>query len=182
VLVAATALIAIACILASVRRLAWIVAPTAFDHGLLAEALRKDGRGLENAFTSELPPGWERDLLESFGERDARAREALLGECMTDLDARTQRWARVPRVCASMAARAGFLFACIAILRTLMPSDGGRPIALGDALPPALNALCVGIAATAFCAAVHVRGRVAGRARQAGTERFLQRLEALTRA
>ena len=175
-------MIALVCIAASVRRLAWIVAPTSFDHGVLAEALRKDGKALADGLARELPPAWERDLLETFAERDPRAREALLGERMTDLEGRAQRWARVPRVCASMAARAGFLFACVALLEGVMAADAGAPVGLRDALPPALNALCVGIAATAFCAAVHVRGRVAARARQTATERLLQRLDALSRA
>ena len=174
-LAALSALVAIACVLASARRLASIVAPTQLDHALLADALRREGKPLLGSLARESPPGWERELFEAFGEKNASLREALVGERMTDLDAHVGRWARVPRVCASLAARAGFLFGALALL-------GGATsgATLRESLPAGLDALCVGIAGTAFCVAVIVRGRAAARIRAEGTGRLLKRLEALS--
>ena len=104
----------------------------------------------------------------ALAEPDARSRDALVDEQLLELDWAARRWARVPRVCASIATSAGFLFGSLALLqgssyrRTRAPRQrsGQRSIA-------ALNALAVGIAGTAFCVAVHVRARrVVERARR----------------
>lgn len=165
--------------LASARRLAWAVAPTRLDAGLLLDAVRDetDWRTLRAAVAAQPEPTWERDLFQALGEADPRSRDALVTEQLLELDWTAQRWARVPRVCASIATSAGFLFGCISLLQGLsLPSEEGSAPALGVALVSALNALTIGIAGTAFCVAVHLRTRHLVRERHQVTERLVARL------
>ena len=173
---------ALACVLASARRLAWAATPTSLDASLLFDAVRdgKDWWTLKNAVLAQPEASWERDLFQALGETDARSRDALVTEQLLELDWTAQRWARVPRVCASIATSAGFLFGCISLLQGLsLPSEEGSAPALGVALFSALNALTIGIAGTAFCVAVHLRARRVVRERHQATERLVARLLAL---
>jgi hypothetical protein len=176
-----SALVATTCVLASVRRLAWAIAPTWLDPGTLARAIAFDGGAdwppLRAAITGCRAAVWERDLLSAHEASDAYARAALIHEQLRELDWRLQRWALAPRVCARVAASTGFLFGCIALLRGLSvpPEDAGA------ALVPALDALAVGIAGASFCIAAHRRARVIVRERLAATNRLVERLEALPR-
>jgi len=180
-----SAVVALACALASARRLAWAVSPTMLDAGLLLEALTDDqawprGRAALAAFPGST---WEGDLAEALREPDPASRDALVTEQLLELDWRAQRWARVPRVCASIATSAGFLFGCIALLQGLaLPAEEGSAPALGAALFSALNALTVGIAGTAFCIAVHVRARRVVRERHQAAEKLVARLLVLADA
>jgi hypothetical protein len=185
VLALLSAIVALGCVLASIRRLAWAVAPTALDPLLLLDALEGD-RGkkrwpaLQRALT-QLPEWmWEHDLGLALKEKDSRSRDALVVEQLLELDWRAQRWARVPRVCASIATSAGFFFGSIALLQGLsLPVEEGASPDARAALFSALNALTVGIAGTSFCVAVHLRTRRTVRERLAAQERLTGRLEAL---
>lgn len=177
-----SALVALTCVAASARRLAWAVAPTSLDAGVLLDAIRspQDGRTLRDAVAGEPEPSWERDVFHALAEADPRSREALVAEQLLELDWRVQRWARVPRVCASIATSAGFLFGSIALLQGLaLPAEEGAGPAAGAALIGALNALAIGIAGTAFCVAVHLRTRRILRERVRASERLVTRLQAL---
>jgi hypothetical protein len=88
-----------------------------------------------------------------------------------------QRWALALRVCARVAASAGLLFGCIALLRGLAV----RAEDAGASLVPALDALAVGIAGASCCLAAHRRARVIVRERRATADRLVERLEALAR-
>jgi alkylhydroperoxidase family enzyme len=183
-----SAIVAIGCVLASVRRLMWTVAPTALDPAVLGQAL--SGRGesawpaLRRAAAGQPSLGWEHDL---FGVFDAAVetddeRDALVHEQLLEHDWLAQRWARVPRVCASIATSAGFFFASLALVRGLSDPAGNVGTGAGGTGAPlisALNALAVGIAGTAFCAAVHVKARRLARARREATERLVDRLRTL---
>jgi hypothetical protein len=185
------ALVAVLCVGASARRLAWAVAPIDLDPRMLAKAL---GAALEHGQGDALrralgmlmePPGdgqpdgrppvgarrfaWERDLFAALDEADRRQREALINEQLLDVEARAARWSRVPRVCASIGTSAGLLFGSLALLQGLgAPAGDGGAAATHEALSSALGALSLGIAATSFCVAVHVRAaRVARERRQA---------------
>jgi hypothetical protein len=174
-----SAIVAIACVLASVRRLAWAVAPTALDPAVLVEALRGEGArawpAIQKAAAARPALGWEHDFFAAFAAAEGDARDALVYEQLIEHDWLAQRWARVPRVCASIATSAGFLCASLALVRGLSEQDAD----VGASLVAALNALAVGIAATSFCAAVHVRARRLARARLEATERLVERLRAL---
>lgn len=182
-LAALSAVVALACALASARRLAWAVAPTALDAGMLLDAVSDARRWppLRSAIAALPGTTWEGDLLQALAERDPASRDALVTEQLLELDWTAQRWGRVPRVCASIATSAGFLFGCIALLQglavpTAPTSDDGSVPALGVALFAALNALTLGLAGTAFCVAVHVRARRLVRERHQATERLVARL------
>ena len=178
VLTVLSALVASACIFASGRRLAFAGSPAWLDPQLLVDTLREgrpgEGPMLRDAIAACEGAGWERDLIAALDVADEDLRAALVNEQLRELDWRAQRWARVPRVCASVATSAGFLFACIALTQGV-----ARPTPdVGGTLVSALDALAVGMAGTSFCIAVHVRARRAVRERLAATHRLVLRLEA----
>jgi hypothetical protein len=173
-----------ACVLASARRLAWAVAPTGLDPALLVGALaRGDGvvsiRALAQALKSDPKAEWERGLLSAFEDGDSAGRGARVNEQLTELDARAQRWIRAPRVCARMAASAGFLFASIAMLRALAASGADASEASSQTLWSAVDAVAIGLAGLSFCAAVHFRSRSVLSRRMADFDRLVGRIEAL---
>jgi hypothetical protein len=191
-----SALVAAACVLASVRRLACAVQPTWLDPQLLTVAVRDgaaagldraaagasgvpsapDWVGLRAAIAACEDATWEHDLLAALEASDEPSRVALVNEQLRELDWRAQRWARVPRVCASVATSAGFLFACVALIRAVaLPNDDGSA-----ALVSAVDALAIGMAGTSFCIAVHVRARHIVAERLAAAARFVDVLESCT--
>ncbi len=176
------AIVALACVLASGRRLAWAVAPIALEPRMLLEALAGDRadalfRALTAAVASDGRMAWERDLLDAFEEGDERQRDALVNEQLLELEGRLARFSRVPRVCASIATSAGLLFGSLALLQGLGNAEGDAEGQV--ALASALGAVSVGIAATAFCVAVHVRtGRLAAQ-RRAAIDDLVARLRRL---
>jgi hypothetical protein len=179
-----SAVVAACCVLASARRMAWAVAPASLDASVLLGVLQGDEaksrwEALQRTLTAAPEPTWERDLALALAERDPRAREAQVVQQLLELDWSAQRWARVPRVCASIATSAGIFFGSVALLRGMeMPDDGLGPPG-GTALIAALDAITVGIAATSFCIAVHLRTRQVVRERIATEERLVGRLQGL---
>jgi predicted nucleic acid-binding protein len=178
----ASAFMATACVVASARRLAWAVLPTWFDPQLLLFALRggrrEDLSRLRDAIATCDGATWELNLLAALAVADERSRIALVNEQLRELDWRAHRWASVPRVSGRVATSAGFLIACIALIRGLTLSTGD----VSAALMSALDALSVGIAGMSFCYAVHLRAQRALAERLAATERMVERLEALASA
>ncbi|HEY6460410.1 MAG TPA: hypothetical protein VIY73_09670 [Polyangiaceae bacterium] len=186
-------LVAVGCILASARRLAIASCPTTLDAGVLLAALEGKDRGAAaprvqavvldaesvTAAMAEGVAGWEKDLGAALKERDEGSRDALVEEQLVELDWVAQRWARVPRVCASIATSGGFLFGSVALLQGLaLPADEGASSQVNAALFAALDAVTIGIAATSFCAAIHVRTRRLVRDRLAGIQRLVELLRA----
>jgi hypothetical protein len=168
-------------VLASARRLAWVVAPTWTNPRLLADALTSPQgpaivAGLRDAAARDERLAWEGGVLSAIDEHDVRARAARLNEQLSELDWRAQRWSRVPQVCARVAASAGFLFGTIAVIVGLGDDTPGASRA---ALVSALDAAAIGIAGTAFCVAIHLRARRALRERLAGADRLVDQLEKL---
>jgi hypothetical protein len=173
------ALVALACVAFSARRLVIAVSPTSLDPKLLLEALPpKDDanawqRMRDAIVARDLP--WESALFAGLASASEAAREAAISEQLLELDWQSQRLTRVPRVCASIATSAGFLFASLALMRGLAEPEADT----AAALTAALDALTVGIAGTSFCVAVHLRVRRIVRERLASTERLVERLRAL---
>lgn len=163
--------------------MALVVAPTPLDLALMEKAL-VDGASLarlREALSRRPDLAWERELVEAASSsNDEAAREALLGEPLSELDWSLERWDRVPRVCASVASSAGFLCATVAVIEALaMPSDPEAGPVLGRVLAAALGAFTVGLVGTSFCAAVHLRTRGLGKARMAAADRLVERLVSL---
>jgi hypothetical protein len=174
--------VALGCVLVSARRLSLAVEATALDPDLVLDELRRGGGPEWSAVCDgvasrdDLP--WEHELFRALREADPRAREAGIDEQVLELDWRAQRWSRVPRVCASIATSAGFLFASIGLLRGLAAPTGEAP-EVRAALIGSLDALAVGLAATVFCATVHLRTRQLVRKRLAGADRLFQHMRTM---
>jgi len=171
--------ISASCVYASLRRL-WLAADaTGLDAGELASELRAtSGRaGLWGPLRAEIErePGadWERDLFTSLAA-PSEARVALVNEQLAELDYRAQRWARVPRVCASVSSSSGFLLAALAVSAALASND----VDINAALVAAINVVTIGLSGTAFCVASHVRAGAMTRARLASADALVERLEA----
>jgi hypothetical protein len=181
-----SAFVALLCATASVCRLRWAVAPTALDPVALRQIFAAEDAwpalsALRDALAGRSDLTWEHDLFAAFTEQNGSVRDARVNEQLTELDGRADRWGRVPRVCASIATSAGFLFATITLLGAMAPAVNTeqRPDAVMATLVPALNALAAGMAGTSFCAAVHVRARKARRRRMSAMDRLVERLQVL---
>jgi hypothetical protein len=174
-----SAIVACACVLACAFRLAWAVAPSSLDAGLLLQRLDGWDAGMEKAIETSLgsSPSLAPDqgLWAALACRDATERDALLNEELLDLRWRAERWARVPRVSASIATSTGFLFGCIALIEGL--SNPATLQDVGRAVTPAIDSLSVSIAGASFCIAVHMRAGRAAKQRLAAMERLVDRLQ-----
>jgi hypothetical protein len=184
---AAALAIVLMCIGASTKRLWYATNPTSLDAGQLVKELAGDkGRGryedVCRAIAETPDAEWERDLVEALGER-GEARTARINEQLAEFDYRLQRWARVPRVCASISSSAGFLLAAMAMRiglgRIDMASDDALHEALNDAALDALGVAAVGMWGTIACIAIQARARRAARDRLDATDKLVERLEAL---
>jgi hypothetical protein len=173
-----------ACVLASARRLAWAVAPMKLEPRMVLQALEGDpsGRllkGLIRVFAADERSAWERQVFTAISTADPVEREALLSEERIELEERGQRWVRVPRVCARVATSAGFLFASVALTQGMALAPGEDDLQdpqspVHAAIASALGALAIGIAAAAFCAAVHIRSKRVARERMSAISRLLE--------
>lgn len=160
------------CIAASGRRLAFAAEASGLDAKVLLAAVRQGvpWLAIADAIGEEPAAAWERDLIEALRSRQA----ALVNEQLGELDYEAQRWARVPRVCASIATSAGFLLASLAVREGLEAEHAD----VNGAIASALNAATVGIAGAAFCIAAHVRAGAMVKERLAVTDKLIERLEA----
>jgi hypothetical protein len=179
------ALVALACVLASARRLVLAVAPTGLEPRAVLRALQGDGgrsrlSALRQAVAADDRFVWERELFAAFDEPPGPHRDALVNEQLLDVEWRADRWSRIPRVCASIGTSAGLLFGSVALLQGLaIPAGADTNTAIHEALMSALDALAVGIAGAAFCASVHVRARRASRECRSAIDELVERLERL---
>jgi hypothetical protein len=177
-------LVTVACVYASARRLWFAAEATWLDPFEFAAAVRGAGEAASDAWAKvgvealraeiQLEPraDWERDLFGALGA-PAAVRVALVNEQLAELDYRAQRWARVPRVCASIASSTGFFFAALAMRAGLASEE----IDVEGAILAAINVVAVGMAGTAFCIAAHVRAGAMTRARLAATDKLVESLE-----
>lgn len=180
-------LVALACAAASARRVWYAANATALQPDVVCDAL-EGATGPEaldrlRVVIAEVPDAdWERELLETLAAPPEQ-RAALVNEQLTELDYRIQRWARVPRVCASISTSFGFLLATL-VLRTALSDTGDVPIEIGEIVirglvGDALTVGAMGIVGTAFCIGAQGEARRIARARVAGADRLVERLEAL---
>jgi hypothetical protein len=180
VLAVLSGLAAACCAAASSARLGAAVSPTFLDPGLLASEMSgTDARdfavALRDRVEREPRCEWERGLLVASFEPDVPKRASLLNEQLTEFDGRVQRFARVPRVCASLSTTCGLLFGTIAVLDGL---GGDLSEAWGGVLQGALSSVALGVAGTAFSIAAEIGSRRAVNRRNAEVDRLVARLEA----
>ena len=170
------ALVSLACVLAAARRLWLAVAPGGLDADLLTRALANPGalKRLHEALEARVDDSLEGEVIAAACAAEASSRGALLDEQVIEADWTRQRWAPVPRVCASIATSAGLLCGVVSVIGSLTadPADA----AAGTPLLSALAAVALGIAGASFCIAVHLRLRPLVRARRAATDRLVERL------
>jgi hypothetical protein len=178
------------CVAASAWRLFCVIELTPVDHASLAAALRSGRQrlpadplhALEVIFAATPRADWECDAVRAFGRR-VEASQALVGEVMTELDARAQRWVRVPRVCASLSSSFGFLLATVALRaglsRLMGPLLESSVASVNAGVFEALDVVAVGLVGAAFCMAIQYQARAAVRARVAASERLVEVMETL---
>jgi hypothetical protein len=163
----------------------WLVAnATALDPGVALGELRAGGIDrLRAAAEREPRADWERELLDAVASSGGREeREARVGEQLTELDYRIQRWARVPRVCASISASTGFLLATWVLREGLvgfgptMSADVAELFVRG-LIGDALAVVGFGFVGTAFCVAAQRHGRRIARARLRAADELVEALE-----
>ena len=107
------------------------------------------------------------------------ARAALVNEQLRELDYRIGRWARVPRVCASICTSGGLLLATMALrigLTATTDTIDGRS-RIHAAVLDAMDVAAIGLAGAAFCIAIQVRSRKAALSRAEAVDRLVERLE-----
>jgi hypothetical protein len=167
--------IATSCVAASLKRILLASTSTTIEPGVIFGVLRRDPAAwpeIRAEIEKDPHAEWERAWIEALGAR-AEVRTALTNEQLSELDYRAQHWARVPRVCASIASSSGFLLASLAMRAGLASDD----VDVGGAVASALNAATIGLAGAAFCVAAHLRARVVVRDRLAGIDRLVERLD-----
>ena len=180
-------LVVLACAAASARRVWFAANATALHPDVVCTAL-SGATGpaaidaLRTLVANEPDADWERDLLATLSA-PAEVRVALVNEQLTELDYRIQRWARVPRVCASISTSVGFMLATL-VLRTALADTGDVPIEIGELVirglvGDALTVGAMGIVGTAFCIGAQSEARRIAKARAAGADRLVERLETL---
>jgi hypothetical protein len=187
VIVALAILVALACVGASTRRLWFVSHPTALHPDDVVAFVVAPSAGALGALRERIATipeaDWERDLVEAISVEDPDARIALVNEQLTELDLRIGRWARVPRVCASIATSVGIMLGTL-VLRNGLANAPDLSGELGERfvrsiLNDAISVAAFGIVGTAFCIAAHAHaGRVASR-RLAAADRMVEKLEGL---
>ncbi len=180
-------LVALACAAASARRVWFAANATALHpediHAALARAQGPEAiTALRELVANEPDADWERELLDALTAPVAH-RIALVNEQLTELDYRIQRWARVPRVCASIATSFGFLLATL-VLRKGLADTGDVPVEVGEMVLKGLvaDALMVGamgLIGTAFCIGAQSEAKRIAKGRSVGADKLVERLEEL---
>jgi hypothetical protein len=180
-------LVALACAAASARRVWFAANATALHpediHAALARAKGPEAiAALRELVANEPDADWERELLDALTAPVAH-RIALVNEQLTELDYRIQRWARVPRVCASIATSFGFMLATL-VLRKGLADTGDVPVEVGEMVLKGLvaDALMVGamgLIGTAFCIGAQSEAKRIAKGRSVGADKLVERLEEL---
>jgi len=181
VLVGISLAVTLTCGWASFRRLQFATAPVNLDPATLLKAFRKSGKdALIVALASQGKDSWEQMLLDAV-QSPQHERAINVNEALSELDQRAQRWARVPRVCASIASTTSFMLASVAMrigLTTAMEStDDDLGIALNSTVIGALNVAAIGVAGAIFCVSVQMRARRVVKERLEAADRLVERLE-----
>jgi hypothetical protein len=186
-IVAAAIIVALVCVAASARRLWFAATPTVVHPNDVLEMLGKapgpaEIERLKAAVEGEPDADWERDLLAAITATPAEVRAALVNEQLTELDLRMQRWARVPRVCASIATSVGILLGTL-VLRAGLAAAGADDVVIDETLvrgilSDAISVVSFGIVGTAFCIGAHTHARRMTKARQEAADKMIEKLEA----
>lgn len=189
----AAALLAVLCAGASLRRVWFAANPTALHPGELLVALQGGARthtrppreemiARLDAIVARSPDAdWERDLLEALRLPQPEARAAFVNEQLTELDFRIQRWARVPRVCASIAASGGLLLATLVLRKGLAGAEALPPelaeLVLRGLVGEALTVVAMGVAGALACITALSQAKRIAAERAEAADRLVEGLE-----
>jgi hypothetical protein len=185
--------IAVVCAAASLRRLWFAAAPRELDAEEITKFLGTRSMDAERAASrlatvkravQSLPEGaWERGLVEAMEEMRGEARAALVNENLREADWSLQKWARVPRVCASISTSSGLLLATFVLRAGLKDpnalSGDVRELVMHGLVGDALSVATIGIASTLVCVGAMVQANRIAKARLAATDKLVERLEQL---
>lgn len=176
------ALVALGCAAACTRRLYFATHATAFHPTVWLDYVKRgEGDLVARAIARTPAADWERDLLAALGESDAEVRAGRVNEQLHELDFRLTRWARVPRVCASVASTAGFLFGSLVLRYGLIAAgdvaDEARRGAIDAVVLQGVNVAVLGMAGAAFAIAAQFRARRAAKAFQRDADALVGALE-----
>lgn len=182
VLVVLAALVAFGCAAASTRRLYFATNPLALHPAPWLDAIeRGDAAAAAAAAESDPRADWERELIDATADPDEEVRAGRINELMIDLDQRLTRWDRVPRVCASIASSAGFLFGSLMLRFGLVAAgtiaDDAQSDAINAVVLAAVNVAAFGVAGAAFAIGAQYRARRAAKAYQRDIDALVQALE-----
>lgn len=185
-IVVAAILVAAACVGASARRL-WLAAnpTTLHPDDVIAELRASRERVAFERFAEVVSrvddAEWERELATALSAERADTRIALVNEQLMELDYRTSRWARVPRVCASIATSVGIMLGTL-VLRNglanapdLATEEGERFVRA--TVNDAIAVVVFGMIGTSFSIAAHAHARRLTRSRLEAADRMIEKLE-----
>lgn len=182
------AIVALACAAASARRVWFAANATGLHPEDVEQAIAKSAdraaavEKLRALVAKEPSADWERDLFAALDAPKA-ARVGLVNEQLTELDYRIQRWARVPRVCASIAASSAFMLASLVLRKGLvdagdLPNDAGELVVRG-LIGDAFTVAAMGMIGTAFCIAAQSEAKKIAKRRMTAADKLVERLESL---
>jgi hypothetical protein len=180
--------VALGCILASVKRLRMAVAPTKLDPRPIVDALKGDAGkanlpALREAILEEPDAEWEHELVHAMAA-SGDERTGRVNELLTELDHTVQGWARVPRVCASIAASTGFLLASLALRNGLSVAEDLpqeiQDMAIRAAVKDGIDVAALGLCGAIACITIGHNAAKAAKGRLKATDELVERLEKLT--
>jgi hypothetical protein len=175
-LVIAAALVALGCAAACITRLVFVTSPIAIHPAVWRACLeRGEGERVVRAAAKNPSAAWERELVAALKDPNEEARAGRINEQLAELDFRLTRWERVPRVCASIASSAGFLFGSLMLRFGLIDADSGEGI--NDVVLQAINVAAFGVAGAAFAIAAQVRARKVVQAQKRNIDALIETLE-----
>lgn len=178
----AAAIVALACALASARRMYLATHATAWHPELLLAAIgttpdRATIERLRALAEDDARADWERDFFAALSNEDEKVRAALVNEQLTELDWRISKWASVPTICARIATSFAFLLAALVLRRGLSDqSDFGEETMRG-LVGQGLTVVFMGFVGTTFCIAANRAARAAAKARLEAMDAVVERLE-----
>ncbi|HEY1958475.1 MAG TPA: hypothetical protein VGH28_22815 [Polyangiaceae bacterium] len=149
-------------------------------HPAIWLSYEKSGQGerVRRAIAAAPRADWERDLLEALAEKNDELRAGRINEQISELDFRVTRWSRVPRVCASIASSAGFLFGSLVVRFGLAHAAEASRDTIDTLVLQAVNVAVLGMAGASFAIAAQYRARKAAKAFQRDADALVEFVEA----
>jgi hypothetical protein len=178
----AAAIVALACSVASARRVYYATHATAWHPALLLEAIgktpeRRTVDRLRALADKDARADWERDFFAALSCEDERVRAALVNEQLSELDWRISKWASVPRICTRISTSFAFLLTALLFRKVLAETDDFSEATLLALVGQALTVVLLGFAGTLFCLAANRAARTTAKARMEAADAVVERLE-----